>query len=248
MSTRSGNVLTLEELKELRRAPLYTSDGEQFGHVGEIWYDEETDRAQYIKVGRGPAGMRAVLVPVQGGTRYRDGLQVPYSREQLESSPDFDLDEYDEDREREFTSYYGDFDRERDADAGVDRDVDDDKSVTRSEEELQVGKRETEAGRARLSKWVETEPVEMDVELKRETARVTREPIDRPVSDAELGEEEIEVTLREEEAVVEKQTVAKERIGIEKDVETQSETISDEVRKERVEVEGDDDVTEYRDR
>lgn len=36
--------------------------------------------------------------------------------------------------------------------------------------------------------------------------------------------------------MVEKQTVAKERIGIEKTVETEQQTVPDEVRKERVDV------------
>lgn len=45
--------------------------------------------------------------------------------------------------------------------------------------------------------------------------------------------------LRSEEAVVQKQAGAKERIGIEKDVETEQRTISDEVRKERVDVDDD---------
>jgi uncharacterized protein (TIGR02271 family) len=111
--------------------------------------------------------------------------------------------------------------------------------VTRSEEELQVGTREQQAGRARLRKWVETEPVDMDVDLRRETARVTRERIDEPVRGAQIGEQEIEVPLHEERAVVEKQVVAKERIGLEKDVDTQTERVTDEVRKERVDVDED---------
>ena len=44
------------------------------------------------------------------------------------------------------------------------------------------------------------------------------------------------MTLREEEPVVEKQAVAKERIGIEKDVETDTETVTAELRKERVDI------------
>jgi uncharacterized protein (TIGR02271 family) len=79
----------------------------------------------------------------------------------------------------------------------------------------------------------------MDVDLKRETARVTREPIDEPASGHSFSEEEVEVPLRSEEAVVQKQAVAKERIGVEKDVETEQRTISDEVRKERVDVDDD---------
>jgi uncharacterized protein (TIGR02271 family) len=223
-------VVSVEELKNLRRAPLYTSDGEQFGHVGEIWYDEGSGQAEYLKVGRQPLGLRAVLVPVQGGMRHADGFKVPYTKEQLESSPDVDPDDWDDDRDREVRSYYESAAPERDADA----------AMTRSEEELRVGKREVEAGSVRLRKWVETEPVQEDVELRRETARVEREPIDQPVSGAAIGEEEIEVPLRGEQAVTEKRTVAKERVGIEKNVETERETIGDELRKERIEVEGDE--------
>jgi uncharacterized protein (TIGR02271 family) len=86
----------------------------------------------------------------------------------------------------------------------------------RSEEELRVGKREREAGRLQLRKWVETEQVEVPMEVRREKACVTREPVDGNTSSEEIGDESIEVTLREEEPVVQKQTVAKERIGIEK--------------------------------
>ncbi|HEV3408524.1 MAG TPA: YsnF/AvaK domain-containing protein, partial [Gaiellaceae bacterium] len=118
-------------------------------------------------------------------------------------------------------------------------DVQGEGAVTRHEEELRVGTQDVEAGRARVRKWVETEPEQVDVALRRETARVTREPVDRPAGDVEIGEEEIDVPLRGEEAVVEKETVAKERVGLEKDVETQRETVGGEVRKEQIDVEGD---------
>ena len=235
----AGGRVSVDELREIRNAPVYTADGEEFGHVGEIWYDDETREARYLKVGRGALGLRAVCVPVQGGTLRDDGFQVPYSRDQLEQSPEFGEDEdWTEEREREFPSYYGD----RATDRAVERDLDvsdADAAITRSEEEVQVGKRDVGAGQVRLRKYVETEPVEMDVDLKRETARVTREPIDEPVRGAAFSDEEVEVGLRSEEAVVEKQAVAKERIGIEKDVETEQRTISEEVRKERIDVEDD---------
>ena len=111
--------------------------------------------------------------------------------------------------------------------------------VVRHEEELAVGTRPTEAGRARLRKWVETEPVSEEVTVERERARVEREPVDRPASAGEIGEQEVEVPLRGEEPVVEKETVARERVGVEKDVERERETVGGEVRKERVDVEGD---------
>jgi len=118
---------------------------------------------------------------------------------------------------------------------------DEDASLVRSEEELAVGKREVEAGRVRIRKWVETEPVQVEVELKREKASITREPADASMPAGTIGDgvEETEVVLREEQAVVSKETVAKERVSVETDVVSESETVTDEVRKERIEVDGD---------
>jgi uncharacterized protein (TIGR02271 family) len=117
-------------------------------------------------------------------------------------------------------------------------------AMTRSEEELRVGTAERETGRARLRKFVETEQVDDTVPVRRETARVEREPItdenvDEALSGPEISETEHEVTLHEEEPVVEKRTVPKERVRLEKDTQTDEEQISETVRKERVEQEGD---------
>jgi uncharacterized protein (TIGR02271 family) len=139
-------------------------------------------------------------------------------------------------------------DGDRDDAAGtVGRDVSGpttDDAMTRSEEELEVGTQRREAGRARLRKHVETETVEQTVPVRREEVRVEREPItdenvDAAMSGAEITEDEHEVTLHTEEPVVEKRTVPKERVRLDKDVHTSEETVSDEVRRERIETEGD---------
>jgi uncharacterized protein (TIGR02271 family) len=117
-------------------------------------------------------------------------------------------------------------------------------AMTRSEEELSVGTQRRETGRARLRKYVETETVEQTVPVRREEVRVEREPItdenmDAAMSGSEITEAEHEVTLHAEEPVVEKRTVPKERVRLDKDVHTDEETVSDEVRRERIETEGD---------
>ena len=99
-------------------------------------------------------------------------------------------------------------------------------------------------GRARLRKYVTTENVTETVPVQREEVRVEREPItdanvDRAVDGPEISEEEHEVTLHTEEPVVEKRTVPKERVRLDKDVRTDEETVSDDVRKEHIEPEGD---------
>jgi uncharacterized protein (TIGR02271 family) len=109
--------------------------------------------------------------------------------------------------------------------------------VVRSEEELSVGKRTVEHGRVEVTKRVETEEVELPVELEREVLAVEREPIGEHVEAHEFREQSIEIPLHAQEPVVRKDVVAKERITVGTDVETHSEPIADEVRRERVEVE-----------
>ena len=118
--------------------------------------------------------------------------------------------------------------------------------MTRSEEELRVGKREVPAGQIHLRKWVETEPVSEDVELRQDTAHVERRPVDRPLAAGEeLGEDTVSVPLSKEEPVVEKTARVKEEIDLQKDGETRSQTVTGEVGKERVEIEGNDDLDRH---
>ena len=248
--------MTMERLAGMQGANVYDSAGDKIGAVEEIYYDEETNQPEWIGIGTGFFGTKRVLVPVQGASFEGDEVRVPYAKDQVKDAPDVDSDEISQDAERELYSFYGLRYSERRSDTGLPEGGvttgetrgtktgrDREGTITRSEEELRVGKRETEAGRARIRKWVETEPVTADVDLRRETVRVEREPVNQPVSGAEIGEEEVDVTLRAEEAVVQKEAVAKERVRLEKDVQTERETVSDEVRKERIDVEGDLDET-----
>ena len=81
--------------------------------------------------------------------------------------------------------------------------------------------------------------------MRREEVRVEREPItdanlDDATSGPELSEEEHEVVLHAEEPVAEKRVVPKERVRLDKEVETEQRTVSEDVSREEIEVEGDD--------
>jgi uncharacterized protein (TIGR02271 family) len=225
--------ITMERITSAHGAPVYDSAGEKIGEVEEIFYDNETQQPEWVGIGTGFLGTKRVLVPLDSAELSEDGLRVPYAKDMVQDSPDIDSDEISPQTEQELYAYYELGERSTGR-----RGTRETEAVTRSEEELQVGKRPVEAGSVRLRKWVETEPVDVDVELQRETARVTREAVDEPV-DADLTDEEIEVPLRGEEAVAQKRVVAKERVGVEKDVETETATVTDEVRKERVDVDED---------
>jgi uncharacterized protein (TIGR02271 family) len=118
-----------------------------------------------------------------------------------------------------------------------------DEAMTRSEEELRVGTTTRESGRARLRKYVVTEHVTQTVPVQREEVRIEREPItdanrDAALSGADISEEEHEVVLHEEQPVVEKHAVAKERVRLGTETVTDEREISEEVRKERIDTDG----------
>jgi uncharacterized protein (TIGR02271 family) len=118
-----------------------------------------------------------------------------------------------------------------------------DDAMTRSEEQLHVGKETREAGRARLRKYVVTENVTQTVPVSREEVVVEREPItdanrDAALSGPDLSEEEHEVVLHEERPVVDKQAVPVERVRLGTETVTDEETVSEQVRKEQIETDG----------
>jgi uncharacterized protein (TIGR02271 family) len=115
--------------------------------------------------------------------------------------------------------------------------------MTRSEEELRVGTTQREAGRARLRKYVVEEEVSQSVPVRREEVRVEREPItdanrDAALAGGDITDEEHEVVLHEEEVVVDKRAVPKERVRMDTEVVTDEQQVSETVRKEQIEADG----------
>jgi uncharacterized protein (TIGR02271 family) len=240
------NEFTIESLSQLEGMPVYSSDKEQIGKVETIYVDQDTRVPEWIGIGTGFFSSKRLIVPTQGATAQSDGVYINFDKDRVESSPEVKGDAIPEATEGELYDHYGiPASTERSSSTlpggqSSARTGAEQGTLTRSEEELRVGKRQAEAGRVRLRKWVETEPVSEDVTLQRETAQVRRQPIDRPADGGEIGEREVEVTLTEEQPVVEKATVAKEQVSVTKGEDTKTETVSDDVRKERIEVDGED--------
>lgn len=129
------------------------------------------------------------------------------------------------------------FDYNRDSDINS-------RSLPVIEENLEVGKREEESGRARLRSRIVEKPVEENVRLRSEHINVERNPVNRQATDAELEnfkEGSIEMTEHREVPVVEKQAWVKEEVSLNKDVEEHDETIHDTLRRTEVDVDRDTD-------
>ncbi|WP_326944357.1 PRC and DUF2382 domain-containing protein [Amycolatopsis sp. NBC_01307] len=114
---------------------------------------------------------------------------------------------------------------------------DDDRTMTRSEERLNVGTEQVETGRVRLRKYVVTEEQQITVPVSHEEVRIEREPIkDGRGGRAEIGEDEQDIILHAEKPVVNKETVAVERARLKTETVTEDQTVSGKVRKEQFEV------------
>ena len=119
-----------------------------------------------------------------------------------------------------------------------------DNAMTRSEEQLRVGTERVEAGRARLRKYITTETETRTVPVAKETVHVEREPITdanmpNAMSGPAISEEEHEVVLTEERPVVQKEAVPVERVRLDTDTVTENVQVTEEVRKEQIDMDGD---------
>jgi uncharacterized protein (TIGR02271 family) len=228
--------------------------GDKLGKIDAIYLDDETGQPEWATVTSGLFTATIAFVPLAQAQDLGDSVQVPYDKDQVKNAPSMEADgQLSQDEEAELYRHYGlDYSEHR-ADSGLpagerDRDGDGvhDDAMTRSEEELRVGTQTRERGRARLRKHVTTETQTVTVPVQREEVRVEREPItDADIDDAtrgpDISEEDHEVTLREEEVVVDKRAVPKERVRLDTETVTDERQISEEVRKEQIEVDGDQD-------
>jgi uncharacterized protein (TIGR02271 family) len=239
------------EAYDWRGREIVDADGDKVGTLEELFRDEDTEQPEWAVVRTGLFGTKLSFVPIQNAEPAGEQVRVPFTKDQVKDAPRID----DSDRrlsqqeEADLYSHYGMSYGERRSDSGLPEGRDTsgpttDEAMTRSEEELRVGTAERERGRARLRKYVVTEEVEQTVPVQREEVRIEREPItdgnvDQALDGPEISEEEHEVVLHEEEPVVEKRTVPKERVRMEKDSVTDEAQVSEEVRKERIEADGD---------
>jgi uncharacterized protein (TIGR02271 family) len=238
-------------VRNLQGRTMVDRDGDRIGQIESIYVDNQTGEPEWALVNTGFFGTRSTFVPIAQAATGGDQVQVPYEKQLIKDAPNMDPDGHlSEQEEQELWRHYGLEYGNRYQAAGTtgyadtDRATTDDDAMTRSEEELRVGTETRERGRARLRKYVVTEEQQVTVPVQREEVRVEREPIteanrDAATSGPAISEEEHEVVLHEEEPVVEKRAVPKERVRLDTETVTEERQVADEVRKERIDVEDD---------
>jgi len=228
-------------------------DGSKIGSVGQVYLDDETSRPEWVTTRTGMFGTAESFVPLARARKSGPNLLVPFDKETVKGAPRVadSNGHLTQDEEAELYSYYGLDYSESESDSGLPGSVGHDTSgpttddaMTRSEERVNVGTRSEESGRVLLRKYVATENVTQTVPVRKEKAVLEREPIteenlDQATAGPSISDEEHEVTLHEERPVVEKKAVPVERVRLGKEQVTDEQSVTEEVRKERIETEGD---------
>lgn len=254
--------LQTDDVRHLVGSEIYDAHGEKVGKTGQVYLDNQTGQPLWATVKTGLFGTKESFVPLEGARFDGNGLTVNASKDTIKNAPQAPGGDQQLSRaeEQEIYSHYGRThpgapsghgkNREggardtrggvgKHAETGTDRAGDSSgASVTRSEERLRAGTQTVETGEVRLRKYVVTEEEQVTVPVSHEEVRVEHEPIrvDEAGGGGQIGEEEQSVTLHAERPVVTKETEAVERVRLETDAVQDQKTVSDQVRKERVEV------------
>lgn len=249
------------------RGDVVTTDGKKIGAIGQIFTDDRTGQPEWVTAHTGLFGGGESFVPLASATVTGNDVQVPYTKDQVKDAPHSDdKDGYlTVEQESALYAHYGIQDGSTDQSdlytegttgtAGytetetgrptVGHDTsgaNTDDAMTRSEEQLHVGTRQTEAGKARLRKYIVTEQETRTVPVSHDEVTITREPITEAnrgdaLSGGDLTEEEHEVVLHEDKVVVDKEAVPVERIKLGTETVTEQQTVTEDVRKEQIELE-----------
>jgi uncharacterized protein (TIGR02271 family) len=255
-----------ENNEDVRGWDVRGNDGEKIGKVNDLLIDTGIDKVKYleVKVDRGLGGKdRNVLIPI-GAARLADDedvVLIDAGKDALREYPDYTGQQITSDYETSLQSrlanafrgtsstgaaasgrmsdsdrYYNDRGLFRGG-RGSARTDEREARVTRSEEELAIGKRSVQAGEAYLRKSVETERVRQEVPVTREEVTVERRPLSADAAtDVTISEDEIRVPVMEEEVVTQKRVVPKEEVVIRKRAVSDTEVVEEDVRRERVDV------------
>jgi uncharacterized protein (TIGR02271 family) len=241
----------------LLNGTVVDSDGDAIGKVGQVYLDYQTGAPSWVTVKTGWFGTGESFVPQGAAGIDGETIRVPYSKDTIKGAPHYDvgapLSQADE---AALYSYYGLGSEEDDMEqvastgegigtargggSGV-TGAENVGSLTRSEEQLNVGTETVQTGRARLRKFVVAENQSVTVPVSHDEVRLVREPIGSgdQLEDTTIGEDAADVVLTDERVVVTKETVPVEKVRLETETVTEQQQVTEPVRKEQIEFDDD---------
>jgi len=227
------------------------AQGNKIGTISQVYVDDETGVPDWVTVNTGLFGTKESFAPLYGASVTGDGVVLPFGKDVVKGSPEIkDAAHLDADEQEALYTYYQQY-MGGSATTGYETSSVDtgavkssgnaDGYITRSEEQLHVGTQRVEAGRAKLRKFVVTEQQTVTVPVSHDEVQIVREPLQPgdSLDGATIGEDSIEVVLQQDKVVVAKEVVGVEKIKLATQTVTEQQQVTEAVRKEQVEIDGD---------
>ncbi len=223
------------------------AQGGKIGSIGQVYVDDETGVPDWITVNTGLFGTKESFAPLAGSSVTGDGVVLPFGKDVVKGAPEIkDAAHLDPDEQQALYDYYqrylggtsgAQYDTTTTGKTGGNADG----YITRSEEQLHVGTQRVEAGRAKLRKFVVTEQQSVTVPVSHDEVQVVREPLQPgdSLDGATIGEDSLEVSLMQDKVLVDKEIVGVEKVKLATTTVTEQQQVTDQVRKEQIEVDGD---------
>ena len=223
--------------------PVADPSGTRYGQLEDVFVGRETGEPEFgiVRVEHGGAPAKRVAVPLDDAADHGNVITLPFAPSRVMAAPEVhgEVDSIPPESGARVRAFFAD---------GGDQptmpipSVSPEAETIVSEERLEVTKDLRPAELVRLRKRVVTEEVTVTVELRREELVIEREPIPRDLvtePDPAAFEDETEaiIVLHAEEPVVGRRLVPVERVRLRRDNVVESVEITDEVRRERAEVE-----------
>jgi sporulation protein YlmC with PRC-barrel domain len=79
-----------DEQSLLNGATVIGGDGQKVGSVDAVYYDNGTDRPEWVAVRSGLLGSRVTLVPISRTDHVGDQVRIPFDKVQLRNAPHHD--------------------------------------------------------------------------------------------------------------------------------------------------------------
>jgi stress response protein YsnF len=258
--------ITMDQIRDVTTGKVLTDGGEKVGDVGQIYASDTSSEPTWVTVKTGLFGTAESFVPLEGARVQGSDIVVAFDKDTIKNAPRIDADgTLSPEEEQTLFRHYGvgsaggrrdirddRVDDSRVGDARVGHDTsgpETDGAMTRSEEQLNVGTTREVTGRAVLRKYVVTEYVTQTIPVRHEEIRLEREDItdsnrgelvgtlSGDAAPAGLFQDDVyEVVLHKEVPVVQTQVVPVERVRLRKLAVTEQVNVSDDLRKEKIEV------------
>ena len=228
----------------------YGVNEEKIGKIEGALVEDTTGRIRYLIVDAGGwFSSKEVLVPaglarIVGDDVFFDSL----TQAQVEAMEVYDHDyqySYKEQYEKDRQSFAADTVPEAERMEIADHAYNAPNTLELLEERLTVNKDRIVAGLVKVGKHVVTEERNIDVDLEEEHANIQRTNVDRP-TDRRIGDvdsnQTVEVELEAERARVNKETYVAEEVNVGKTTERHTETITETIQREELDIDGDGNV------